>query len=108
MTDPIAGQIRKVSPAAARVIQQAAKRRQNTPAPPRAARPQEPPESAFLRSLTPQQRTIRQWILRGDDPWDERFIPPDVYYHLLENDPLVEQAVRRWQGRLLLSRRGHQ
>jgi hypothetical protein len=106
MTDPIAGQIREVKPAAARVLQLAARRRQKPPAAPRLAVAQQPRESAFVRSLTPQERTIRNWILRGDDPWDERFIPIDVYYHLLENDPEVEQAVRRWQAQRLLSRRG--
>lgn len=105
MTDPIAGQIREVKPAAARVLQQAARRRQNPPASPRPAAAQRPRESAFVRSLTPQQRTVRNWILRGDDPWDERFIPVDVYYHLLENDPEVERAVNRWKAQQLLRRR---
>ena len=102
MTAPIAGQIRKVSPAAARVIQQAASR-QGKPAAPTTRQPR---ESAFVRSLTPQQRTIRNWILRGDDPWDEAYIPVDVYYHLLENDPEVERAVNRWKAQQLLRRRG--
>jgi hypothetical protein len=100
MNAPIAGQIRKVSPAAARVIQLAA-RRQAKPATTR-----QPRESAFLRSLTTQERAIRNWIIEGSDPWDEAMVPVQTYYRLLDGCPLVEQAVRRWQGRLLLSRRG--
>jgi hypothetical protein len=101
MTAPIAGQIRKVSPAAARVIQQAASRRQTTPA----ATTRKPRETAFLRSLTAQERTIREWILRGDNPWDERFIPPSICEHLLQ-DPAVERAVDRWAVQQRIRRRG--
>ena len=106
MNAPIAGQIRKVSPAAARVIQLAARRRQKPPAAPRLAVAQQPRESAFLRSLTTQERSIREAILRGDDLGDLIAVPVAIYEKLAEGDPAVERAVNRWAVQQRIRRRG--